>query len=165
CACGLNYTAQDYKKKHDKTMEPKEEAVNEPLVDIDHPFGLDFIDDEIKKVEILNDNLMEPKEELIDEPLSDVDQQYGQDFIDELKDEPILSEHMCTGREFTLNKLGKVTPQCILCKKYPTTLCECSVHLRRQHKTTLKANGIYFTCACGFNYTTVDDYKKHDDKV
>ncbi|GMR30609.1 hypothetical protein PMAYCL1PPCAC_00804, partial [Pristionchus mayeri] len=130
------------------------------------PFGHDFLGDEIKKEDIMNDNMMEPKEELVDEPLADVDQQFGLDFIDEFKDEPILNENDCTGQEFALHKLTKVsTPQCVLCKKYPTTSCGYSTHLIRHHKTALHANGIYLICTCGLNYTTQNDFKKHDKKV
>ncbi|GMR44098.1 hypothetical protein PMAYCL1PPCAC_14293, partial [Pristionchus mayeri] len=58
----------------------------------------------------------------------------------------------------------QVTPQCVLCEKYPKTACGYTMHLFRHHKTTLKWSRIYLVCACGFNHTTQDDYKKHDKK-
>ncbi|GMR44046.1 hypothetical protein PMAYCL1PPCAC_14241, partial [Pristionchus mayeri] len=58
----------------------------------------------------------------------------------------------------------QVTPQCVLCEMHPKTACGYIGHLTKHHKTTLLANGIYLICACGLNYTTHDDYMKHDKK-
>ncbi|GMR44049.1 hypothetical protein PMAYCL1PPCAC_14244, partial [Pristionchus mayeri] len=67
--------------------------------------------------------------------------------------------HECEISNFTVIRKGngpirrlQVTPQCILCKKYPKTPCGYTEHLKRSHKTTLKKNGIYLICACGLNY-------------
>ncbi|GMR50655.1 hypothetical protein PMAYCL1PPCAC_20850, partial [Pristionchus mayeri] len=57
-----------------------------------------------------------------------------------------------------------VTPQCVLCEVHPKTACGYVVHLKKHHKTTLKACEIYLTCACGLNHTTHNDYKKNDKK-
>ncbi|GMR50588.1 hypothetical protein PMAYCL1PPCAC_20783, partial [Pristionchus mayeri] len=57
-----------------------------------------------------------------------------------------------------------VTPQCVLCEEYPGTVYGYATHLRRHHKTTLKANGIYLICACGLIFRNHDDHKKNDGK-
>ncbi|GMR44100.1 hypothetical protein PMAYCL1PPCAC_14295, partial [Pristionchus mayeri] len=72
----------------------------------------------------------------------------------------------CTGYEFALHKLDDVaTPQCVLCEKRPKTPRGYVMHLTRDHKSTLKENGIYLMCACGTRYNSHYDYTKHDKKV
>ncbi|GMR44042.1 hypothetical protein PMAYCL1PPCAC_14237, partial [Pristionchus mayeri] len=54
------------------------------------------------------------------------------------------------------------TPQCILCKKYPKTPCGYVDHLKRYHKSTLMANGIYLICSCGMRFNIRKNQNKHD---
>ncbi|GMR44054.1 hypothetical protein PMAYCL1PPCAC_14250, partial [Pristionchus mayeri] len=57
-----------------------------------------------------------------------------------------------------------MTPQCLLCKKYPKTPRGYTEHLRRMHKTTMLANRIFLKCVCGTQYNHENDYLKHDKK-
>ncbi|GMR55075.1 hypothetical protein PMAYCL1PPCAC_25270 [Pristionchus mayeri] len=71
----------------------------------------------------------------------------------------------CPGHEFTLHKLvQKVTLKCVLCEMHPKTPYGYARHLYDHHKTTLAENGIYLECGCGFHYTALNDYTKHDKK-
>ncbi|GMS91080.1 hypothetical protein PENTCL1PPCAC_13255, partial [Pristionchus entomophagus] len=40
------------------------------------------------------------------------------------------------------------TPQCVICKVFPTTARGYATHLYKYHKSTLGKNGIYLLCAC-----------------
>ncbi|GMS90776.1 hypothetical protein PENTCL1PPCAC_12951, partial [Pristionchus entomophagus] len=56
----------------------------------------------------------------------------------------------CDGIEFTIHKFAaNLTPQCILCEAYPTTISEYATHISAQHKSNLNSNGIYLLCSCG----------------
>ncbi|GMR44050.1 hypothetical protein PMAYCL1PPCAC_14245, partial [Pristionchus mayeri] len=55
-----------------------------------------------------------------------------------------------------------VTPQCVLCEIHPKTTYGYAQHLKKHHKTTLLANGIYLLCSCGMRYNSVNGHKKHD---
>ncbi|GMR44035.1 hypothetical protein PMAYCL1PPCAC_14231, partial [Pristionchus mayeri] len=46
----------------------------------------------------------------------------------------------------------------------PTTPYGYIGHLKRHHKTSLMANGIYLLCSCGTRYNSHHDQKKHDKK-
>ncbi|GMR31295.1 hypothetical protein PMAYCL1PPCAC_01490, partial [Pristionchus mayeri] len=63
-----------------------------------------------------------------------------------------------------MNALQTATPQCILCKSRPTTPRGYTEHLRRNHKTTLNANGIYLICSCGVRYNNGHDTRTIDKK-
>ncbi|GMR31296.1 hypothetical protein PMAYCL1PPCAC_01491, partial [Pristionchus mayeri] len=58
--------------------------------------------------------------------------------------------------------MSPLTPQCIMCEKYPKTACGYMAHFEKHHKSSLKANGIYLLCLCGMKYSSVNDQKKHD---
>ncbi|GMS97831.1 hypothetical protein PENTCL1PPCAC_20006, partial [Pristionchus entomophagus] len=45
---------------------------------------------------------------------------------------------------------AKTTPKCVLCEAYPNTVNGYVSHLRIHHKSTLKKNGVYLLCSCGF---------------
>ncbi|GMS90773.1 hypothetical protein PENTCL1PPCAC_12948, partial [Pristionchus entomophagus] len=57
----------------------------------------------------------------------------------------------CDRKKFTLHKLNRMTPKCVLCEFYPTTVNGYATHLYNSHKSSLKANGIYLKCSCGMN--------------
>ncbi|GMR44103.1 hypothetical protein PMAYCL1PPCAC_14298, partial [Pristionchus mayeri] len=59
---------------------------------------------------------------------------------------------------------NEVTPQCVLCEVHPKTPGGYTTHLKRFHKTTLLANGIYLTCSCGMRFNNAYDPMKHDKK-
>ncbi|GMR44020.1 hypothetical protein PMAYCL1PPCAC_14215, partial [Pristionchus mayeri] len=84
---------------------------------------------------------------------------YKSDYVQKKHDKK------CTGREFTLHKLVfQATPKCVLCEMHPKSPYGYSAHLYFHHKTTLRANGIYLLCSCGFRYNFEGDHKKHDKK-
>ncbi|GMR50593.1 hypothetical protein PMAYCL1PPCAC_20788, partial [Pristionchus mayeri] len=56
-----------------------------------------------------------------------------------------------------------VTPQCVVCEKYPKTACGYAIHMKRHHKST-KENGIYLICSCGLRFINHNDQKKHDNE-
>ncbi|GMR31300.1 hypothetical protein PMAYCL1PPCAC_01496, partial [Pristionchus mayeri] len=65
----------------------------------------------------------------------------------------------CEISNFTFIRTGdgvirrvQMTPQCVLCRKYPKTPFGYIQHLQVDHKTTLKRGGIFLICACGLNY-------------
>ncbi|GMS97281.1 hypothetical protein PENTCL1PPCAC_19456, partial [Pristionchus entomophagus] len=73
----------------------------------------------------------------------------------------------CNGLQFTLHKLDKTvptTPQCIQCEAYPTTARCYAKHLRRQHKSSMKANGIYLICSCGLKIRSDTGNSDHSKK-
>ncbi|GMR44056.1 hypothetical protein PMAYCL1PPCAC_14252, partial [Pristionchus mayeri] len=69
-----------------------------------------------------------------------------------------------SGHYFTLHRLDKTSPKCVMCEKYPMTPCEYTEHLKIHHKTTLQANGLYLTCSCGLRFNYGSDQRKHDKK-
>ncbi|GMR43583.1 hypothetical protein PMAYCL1PPCAC_13778, partial [Pristionchus mayeri] len=58
------------------------------------------------------------------------------------------------------------TPQCAdsSCQKYPSTADAYLRHLESHQKTTLRTNGIFLVCSCGFKIISRENYKNHDKK-
>ncbi|GMR50602.1 hypothetical protein PMAYCL1PPCAC_20797, partial [Pristionchus mayeri] len=56
-----------------------------------------------------------------------------------------------------------VTPQCVVCKKYPKTACGYALHMKRHHKS-LNETGIYLICSCDTRFNNHNDQKKHDNE-
>ncbi|GMR44060.1 hypothetical protein PMAYCL1PPCAC_14249, partial [Pristionchus mayeri] len=81
--------------------------------------------------------------------------------------------HSCEIANFTVIFTGRpirrlsdpaITPQCVLCEKYPKTPCGYTHHLQYNHKTTLSANGMFLLCSCGTRYISHHGHEKHDKK-
>ncbi|GMS90774.1 hypothetical protein PENTCL1PPCAC_12949, partial [Pristionchus entomophagus] len=74
----------------------------------------------------------------------------------------------CNGLQFSLhNVVDKIptTPQCILCEKFPTSALGYAAHLATQHKSTLKANGIFLLCSCGLAVRSPNVHPNHRKDV
>ncbi|GMS90120.1 hypothetical protein PENTCL1PPCAC_12296, partial [Pristionchus entomophagus] len=89
----------------------------------------------------------------------------------EVRSDNRLAKHLlCRDSEFTLHKKIKdTTPKCVLCDIYPSSAqyaytSAYSGHIKRDHKSTLKANEIYLLCLCGTEIRTYDDNSKHNAK-
>ncbi|GMS81139.1 hypothetical protein PENTCL1PPCAC_3314, partial [Pristionchus entomophagus] len=76
-------------------------------------------------------------------------------------------DFQCNGQHFTLHKLSEIVhsnPQCVLCEAHPSTVIGYTYHLKKHHKTTLRANGIYLLCACGTRINSEWSHNKHECK-
>ncbi|GMS91033.1 hypothetical protein PENTCL1PPCAC_13208, partial [Pristionchus entomophagus] len=73
----------------------------------------------------------------------------------------------CDGHKFTLHKLDYKfysTPQCVVCKVYPTTAYGYASHLYNRYKSILRLNGIYLLCSCGMEIRSKHFASNHSEK-
>ncbi|GMR43633.1 hypothetical protein PMAYCL1PPCAC_13828, partial [Pristionchus mayeri] len=85
-------------------------------------------------------------------------------YVEE-SEEKIVKKRKCESND-KRDKAIPDTPQCVVasCEKHPTTAYGYVMHLITYHETTLKKNGMYILCSCGFKYKYQKSHEMHDKK-